>query len=1138
MDKFSRHTLGSAAAVLLSAMSFMTSPTLRSHAREAIATLRGNQASKTVLASERNNSEKMTLLAPLAGSESFAPRAGAQAKTTEWRPTATDRLMVSENFDKMTSGSIATPDATKIVGEINSSLTATAGWVTATGHQAGGCLYIDDYAVEHNGQTMQVRLLDTPTMSITSGSDLFISFKAMSKAKSDNVYALAVNAASSATVTQGVVAINNQWEEYGIFLEGCPANTYIELQSENSPIYLDDVKVYLLGAPEAPEIKPASGVSQAGFTANWVASAGAEGYVLHPTVTHVADGIEPYYIVNTDFSSVTQGSISSPVLPQYVVESLDDIIGQPGWAGRMILRAGGYIGLTNNYLSQYGNSLLQSPTLDLSNNSGEVNIEISYQTPDVDMFQVSLYNVLANGSVSLRSSKMIYSYERFNQTLKEEFTIAGGTTSCMLVVTLPETTKGTIFIDDLKMWQQLPEGTLYNEPLPTQNTTATSAYVSTPHARANDSFSYYVRAYRIVEGNVIFSGNSKSIRVGDESPDEPSELGKALNVKTVADGSRFDATWDAVPGANAYEVTLYREHESDGNELAVVIDEPFDGIVVGTTDLDYPRAMGEDFYDRLDGMTRTPGWEVYQGFYVDGAVGILGYWNMLGMGCYMTSPKFDLSADGGNMMLSLKVGSDYYNQGATIYLAHENPETGALVYDDIFPLDEMEKGFHQFTSALKGGREDSFLVFFPYGYGVSYFDDIKVTQRVPAGTSRTQIARVTATTNSTSMSVPGFVPGDKYYIMVKPVWINTTGQTVVQGEESDKAYIEGLTPTLLYTGVVNNDEGNYISGAVVTLTDNETGERRSATANRWGLFRVENIKNPDGIYTASVSAKGYRPVSIPNISFATGDINDVEIIMHASADNEMDLGIHTGMAECGPADLLYKASDTETIYPASAIALPKGAKILSVAYDGICEREKNVKVTFTLHGENCLESGYDGTPTPADIANLDMLSQTQCKIPKGGSETSPIELVKFTLDSPFEYGGGALRLRVQARANGFVNASFASDATRMKNSVRRVGDSEEEFGDWEHNSEGMPVARISYLLSSGIGEALTDGINSLAMEGGKGCITLRGNCDTPVCIYDTQGRKVATVALTGSPVTIHLPAGVYVSTGSLKAIVK
>ena len=1138
MNKFSHYASGSAALVLLSAMSFLASPTLQGYAREAIASLRGNPASKSTLPAERHNVENMPVLAPLSGSESFAPHAGAPAKALEWQPAATDKLMVSENFDKMTAGSIATPDATPIVGEINSSLTSSPGWVTATGHQAGGCLYIDDYAVEHNGQTIQARLLDTPTMSLTSGSNLFISFKAMSKAKSDNVYALAVNAASSSTTTQGVVAVTNQWDEYGIFLEGCPANTYIELQSENSPIYLDDVKVYLLGAPDAPEIKPASDVSEAGFTANWAASDGAEGYVLYPTVTHVADGIEPYYIVNTDFSAVTEGSISSPVLPQYVVESLDDYMGQPGWAGRMILRAGGYIGLTNNYLSQYGNSLLQSPTLDLSNNSGEVNIELTYQTPDVDMFQVSLYNVLANGSVSLRSSKMIYSYERFNQTLKEEFTIAGGTTSCMLVVTLPETTKGTIYIDDLKMWQQLPEGTLYNEPLTTQNTTATSAYVATPQARANDSFSYYVKAYRIVEGDVIFSANSKSIRVGDESPDEPSELGKAVNVKTVADGSRFDASWDAVPGANAYEVTLYREHVSDGNEQTVVIDEPFDGIVVGTSDLDHPRAMGEDFYDRLDGMTRTPGWEVYQGFYVDGAVGILGYWNMLGMGCYMTSPKFDLSADGGNMMLSLKVGSDYYNQGATIYLAHEDPETGALIYDDIFPLDEMEKGFHQFTSALKGGREDSFLVFFPYGYGVSYFDDIKVTQKVPAGTSRTQIARVTTTVNSASMSVPGVVPGDKYYVVVKPVWINTTGQTVVQGTDSDKAYIEGLTETLLYTGVVNNDQGNYISSALVTLTDNETGERRTATANRWGLFRVENIKNPDGIYTASVSAPGYRPVSIPNISFATGDITDVEIIMHASADNEMDLGIHTGMAECGPADLLYKASDTETIYPSSAIALPKGAKILSVAYDGLCEREKNVKVTFTLHGENCHENGYKDTPTPADVANLDMLAQTQCKIPKGGTVTSPIELVKFTLDSPLEYDGDALRMRVQARANGFVNASFATDATRMHNSVRRVGDSEESLGEWEHNTEGMPVARIIYELSSGLGEALTNGINSLAIEGGKGCLTLRGNYDKPVSICDMQGRLVATVTLSGSPVTIYLPAGVYACSGGLKAIVQ
>jgi len=1071
-----------------------------------------------------------------AGSGQASGRAGTAAKALVWQPSAADRLIVSENFDKMTAGSIATPDPAGIVGEINSNLTTTPGWVTATGHQAGGCIFIDDYDVEQNGQTIKVRLLDTPAMSLTSGTDLYISFRAKSSARSDVMYALAVNASAQSTVSQGSAAITDTWDGYGIYLEGCAANTYIELQSEQSPVYIDDVKVYELASPTVPEVKAATDVTAEGFTANWSPSVGAEGYVVQPTATHVADGVEPYYIINSDFSKVTQGSIAEPVLPQYVVESLEDFIDQPGWVGRMILRAGGYLGLTNNYLGTYGNSLLQSPVLDLSTNNGEVNVEINYQTPDVDMFQISLYNVLANGSVSLRSSKMIYSYEHYGEALKSEFTLSGGTTSCMVVVTLPETTRGTVFIDDLKIWQQLPEGTLYNEPMDSQVTTETHAYIPTPGMRADDSFSYHVKAYRVVDGNVIYSEASKSIRVGDESPEEPSELGKAMNVKTVADGSRFEASWDAVPGANAYEITLYREHESDGNEMATVIDEPFDGIVVGTTDLDYPRAMSENFYDRLDGMTRTPGWEVYQGFYVDGAVGVLGYWNMLGMGCYMTSPKFDLSADNGNMMLSLKVGSDYYNQGATVYLAHENPETGAIVYDDIFPLDEMEKGFHQFTTALKGGREDSFFVFFPYGYGVSYFDDIKVTQRVPEGISSTQIARVVATTNSTEMSVPGFVPGDRYYIVVKPIWINATGQTKVQGTDSDKSYIEGLTETLLYSGVVNNDEGNYIAGATVTLTDTDTGERRSATANRWGLFRVENIKNPDGIYTASVAADGYRPVSIPNISFADGDITDVEIVMHASADNELDLGIHTGMAECGPADLMYKASDTETIYPASAIALPAGSKILSVAYDGLCTREKNVKVTFTLHGENCNEEVYDG-PYPAEIADLELLSQTTCKIPKGGTETSPIELVKFTLDEPFDYTGGALRLRVQARATGFVNASFATDATRLRNSLRRVGDSEESLGEWEHNEEGMPVARISYLKKSGCGEALTDGINCLAFEGGKGSVTLRGNYPAPVTIYDLQGRPLMTVTLTGSPVTVKLPAGIYVCTGGLKATV-
>lgn len=408
---------------------------------------------------------------------------------------------------------------------------------------------------------------------------------------------------------------------------------------------------------------------------------------------------------------------------------------------------------------------------------------------------------------------------------------------------------------------------------------------------------------------------------------------------------------------------------------------------------------------------------------------------------------------------------------------------------------------------------------------------------MPEGISRTQISRASSTGSSISMSVPGFVAGDRYFIVVKPLWINATGQVTVQGEDSDKAYIDGLVQTLVYAGVVNNDEGAYVGGATVTLTETGSGERRSATANRWGLFRVENIKDPEGVYTVSVTAPGYRPVSLPGVTFSDGDITDAEIIMHPSSENELDLGIHTGLAECGPADLMYKASDTETIYPSQSIALPEGAKILSVAYDGVCGREKNVKVSFTLHGENCFDESYSESSWAADISNLDFLAATECKIPKGGTEVSPAELLKFSLDEPYPYTGGALRLRVQARASGFVNASFSADATRKSNCIRRIGDSEDTLSDWELSSEGMPVARISYIVSSGTGESLTDGVSSVAIEGGKGFLTLRGNTDSPVTVSDINGRVIATVSLTGTPVTIKAVPGVYLCTGGLKAIV-
>ncbi|MCM1096010.1 MAG: carboxypeptidase-like regulatory domain-containing protein, partial [Terasakiella sp.] len=1003
---------------------------------------------------------------------------------------AAGRVIFTEDFSRMTAGSEATPDPAAIVGDIPETLTAKPGWQGASIHQAGGCVYIDSYQLTQGGQTMTVHYIDTPLLGLgASTPNITVRLRARSaNAAGDTFYVL--NALSDgsqvSTVSHEQLAITGQWAEYSVILTGCSAGTYLELQSDSHPVYIDDIVVEEIPALATPKVRPATDITADGYTARWDAVADATGYMLTPSIIRTSTGLDPYYIIDTDFSGITEGTTDAPV-SKYVYSLLDSYITEKGWLAYFPTWAGGALGLTNRYLQTHGNAYLQSPTLDLSAADGSINIEMRYRASGVDMFQISMYSVLESGKMSLRSTRMIYPGDKTGW-IDLNTTLGGGTARSIVVIVLPETTSGDIIIDDLHMWQQLPEGTRYTVPMSRITTEADHQRVSTAGCKPDDSFSYSVMAYRqLTPSTMIYSQESNTIVVGNDSDEVPDRLGTATVRSTTVDGGEFTATWDPVPGANAYEIAVYREHYSDGRESATMLMEDFNAIKVGTDDLDRPKAMSEDGYDRLDAFTSVPGWEVFQGFYVDGAVGILGYWNMMGVGCYMRSPVLDLSADGGAMQLSLKVGSDYYEQGATVYLAHDHPETGATIYDDILPLDAMSKGMHNFAQSFKGGRKDSYLVFFPYGYGLSYFDDIKITQRLPEGNSSTRVTgRITGGT-SVSLTVPAVDTSDKYYYTVRALWVDAYDKEKVSGAASARTYIDGLAPTTWCTGTVKDGDGAGIAGASVVLYPaGAPSQRLTATTNRWGIFRIANISDYSSGYILQASAPGYYTGTVQGITFEGGaPAEDTEVVLRASSGaNDVEIGLPTASSAAGPAYLQYTNSDSETVYPAEAIAIPAGAKILSVAYDGYCPTQKDATYKMTLYMENLAPDTpvYTEGAVGRDVAAMTAVASASVKIDAAGSKTAPAEMLRFDLGEGYVYDGGDLRVSMQSRSSRFNDIYFLVDATRPASSIYRYFSST-PTDNWRLNKAGMPVMRVTYSAPDGIGTAIIGADDALTARG-------------------------------------------------------
>lgn len=164
------------------------------------------------------------------------------------------------------------------------------------------------------------------------------------------------------------------------------------------------------------------------------------------------------------------------------------------------------------------------------------------------------------------------------------------------------------------------------------------------------------------------------------------------------------------------------------------------------------------------------------------------------------------------MVMNISVGSDSYGQGATIYLAHNDPETGVMIYDEMFPMDTMY-GWNDFTIPFTKGTEASYFVFFPYGYGLSYFDNITVTQAIPAGISETAIATVRTSSARAEVNVPQVNNADEYHLTVRALWTDASDVEKTSSDWSDRILLTGLVPTTSYSGYVRDTDGNGIAGA-------------------------------------------------------------------------------------------------------------------------------------------------------------------------------------------------------------------------------------------------------------------------------------------------------------------------------------
>ena len=92
----------------------------------------------------------------------------------------------------------------------------------------------------------------------------------------------------------------------------------------------------------------------------------------------------------------------------------------------------------------------------------------------------------------------------------------------------------------------------------------------------------------------------------------------------------------------------------------------------------------------------------------------------------------------------------------------------------------------------------------------------------------------------------------------------------------------GATGSL--TGTVRDPNGAAVAGAIVEVTNEGTGEKRTATANEEGVYAVPNL--PVGLYDVTVNASGFAPNTAKGVKVSVSFTTDIDLTVNPAGATE------------------------------------------------------------------------------------------------------------------------------------------------------------------------------------------------------------------------------------------------------------
>ena len=481
--------------------------------------------------------------------------------------------------------------------------------------------------------------------------------------------------------------------------------------------------------------------------------------LLLPCAAMFAAEGDTIVVISEDFNAFTEGSESSPATTNIAYNKLGTTLS--GWSGSYIYEAGGCL-----KIGDYG--YLQTPSADMSSNGGYLRVSFRAKSLDATGGGVQL---LLNSTYSATATV----YMEDGEWTNFEVMIGGGRASGYLRIK-PYLIASGMLIDDLKIetsqafigtpeatqptvvsdnsftatWKVVSGATSYLLDVYTKNGDTKeyllkdeevdkpmSQYLTTHEKQvtgleAGKQYFFTVRAKR----DEYVSAYSNEIRVVKPITSLPAPVATdATNVTA----SGFTANWNAVDGAEGYEISLYKREVLQNDSNINVLYDDFSGFTEGTLS-----SIGWPYASQMDSYTATPGWTASN---ICSAAGYLGISPFGGSG-YVCTPAIDLSDKGGKFKVVMKVASNAYGSfkedSAKVYIYNGGTE----------PVDsvtiKVSGNFAEHTIESTKGSAETYI-YIEYGGSYKFFlDEFAVSQEKSAGETAVSLVETTDVGNVTS----------------------------------------------------------------------------------------------------------------------------------------------------------------------------------------------------------------------------------------------------------------------------------------------------------------------------------------------------------------------------------------------------